>query len=282
MTTENTENNESGQTTNQTPAESGEANQQTAEQQAEEQKRQQEETEKREQEETEKKPWFQKRFNELTQKRYAAEREAERLRKELEDARKQRTEQKPPEQSQQTQYTRPKPTREQFNFDEDQYIPALIAWEIEQSQTQVETRRQQEREQQTQHQAQAEFDQKVDTMNVNGMGKYSDWRDVVWTVPPPIFHQELVKAITESPMGADIAYHLGKNLQEAERISKLSPYAMAAEIGKLELKISNPEKKTTKAPPPVNPVGGRGMATSELDPSKDTLAWIQARNEGKI
>lgn len=280
MTTENTENNESGQTTDQTPAESGEANQLTAEQQVEEQQRQQEETEKREQEETEKKPWFQKRFNELTQKRYAAERKAQELERQLSEMRKQSQQEQQPQPPPTAPGT--KPTREQFNFDEDAYLDALTDWKIEQREAQAEAKRKERDTQRQQQEKQTEFNNRVDQMNVAGMGKYQDWRDVVWVVPPQIFHQDFVQAVTESQMGADIAYHLGKNLQEAERISKLSPYAMAAEIGKLELKISNPEKKTTKAPPPVNPVGGRGTAPSELDPSKDTLAWIQARNEGKI
>jgi len=59
-------------------------------------------------------------------------------------------------------------------------------------------------------------------------------------------------AILESDAGADIAYFLGKNPEEAARIAKLPPVSAAVAIGKIEASLATPETKkpaTVKAPP---------------------------------
>ena len=65
--------------------------------------------------------------------------------------------------------------------------------------------------------------------------------------------------MSDADNSGDIAYFLGKNTDEASRISKLSTIAQAKEIGKLEVKLTKkplPASKTTEAPKPIEPVGG--------------------------
>ena len=100
-------------------------------------------------------------------------------------------------------------------------------------------------------------------------GKYDDFDQVAYN-PQLRITQTMAQTIQQSDMGADVAYHLGTNPKEAERISKLSPFLQAKEIGKIEAQIaSNPTvKKTSSAPAPFVPVSSGGG--SQTSPSYDT------------
>ncbi len=91
--------------------------------------------------------------------------------------------------------------------------------------------------------------------------------------------QAMSEAILESDSGALIAYHLAKNPAEAERISKLPRSRQAVEIVKLEEKLAQPARRTTKAPDPITPVGGKVEVSK--DPAKMSQAEYNAwRNKG--
>ncbi len=76
-------------------------------------------------------------------------------------------------------------------------------------------------------------------------------------------------------------WYLGKpeNFDEFERISKMTPARMASELTKLTQTASKAlQKPVSKAPEPVEPIGGKGSAEGIPDPS-DTKAWIAYRNQ---
>ena len=66
--------------------------------------------------------------------------------------------------------------------------------------------------------------------------------------------------------GPKVAYYLGKNPQEAERIAKLPLNQQALEIGRLEVKATaTPKIQRTNAPAPIRPiVGGATPAAKDL------------------
>lgn len=106
--------------------------------------------------------------------------------------------------------------------------------------------------------------------------------DEVCVESEAIVTPHMASAIQESDHAGFIAYHLAKNPAEAERISKLSPSKQVAAIVALEEKVSKPAKQPSKAPAPINPVGGaKGNVTK--DPSKMTQAEYNEwrRNGGK-
>lgn len=112
--------------------------------------------------------------------------------------------------------------------------------------------------------------------------RYADYEAIAYTAPISDLMAEVIKA---SDIGPDLAYHLGKNPDEAERIASLSPLLQAKELGKLELKLADlPKqgKQTTKAPAPISPVtpGGAAKVFDTTDPrsikAMDTSAWIEA------
>jgi hypothetical protein len=75
---------------------------------------------------------------------------------------------------------------------------------------------------------------------------------------------DMAEAIRESELGADVAYHLAKNPDEARRIAGLSPYSQVRELGRIEATISaasstTPKaKSTTSAPQPAPQARGAG------------------------
>jgi hypothetical protein len=120
--------------------------------------------------------------------------------------------------------------------------------------------------------------------------KYDDFEQVVYNRSLPIT-TVMAETIQASDIGPDVAYYLGSNPREAERISRLSPYLQAKEIGKIEAKIVDnpPVKKTTNAPPPIKPVtaktaGAPSRDTTDPRSVKDmsTSEWIEAERLRQI
>lgn len=122
--------------------------------------------------------------------------------------------------------------------------------------------------------------------------KYDDFEQVAHNPNLPIT-QYMAQTIRDSELGPDVAYYLGSNIQEASRISKLSPFNQAKELGKIELKLqSNPDtlgKKVSNTPPPVNPGSGKGEKLKSYDTtdprstkSMSTEQWIKAERERQI
>lgn len=92
--------------------------------------------------------------------------------------------------------------------------------------------------------------------------KYEDFQAVVGDIQPT---SPWAIALMEAENGEDIAYWLGKNIKEAERIAQLSPQAQFREIGKLEAKLlAAPPKaqQPSRAPAPVAPLTGTSPANS--------------------
>lgn len=79
----------------------------------------------------------------------------------------------------------------------------------------------------------------------------------------------LAEAIESNEKGPEIAYHLGENPDVAIKLARMSPIQAAVEVGKLEAKLStDPKPKAvSKAPDPINPVGG-GQGVVDKDPTE--------------
>lgn len=75
----------------------------------------------------------------------------------------------------------------------------------------------------------------------------------------------MAEAIALSENGPKLAYHLGKNPSEADRIARLHPSLAGVELGKLEAKLSAPAAKTiSNAPAPLSPVSSAKSIVAEL------------------
>ena len=120
--------------------------------------------------------------------------------------------------------------------------------------------------------------------------KYDDFEDVVYN-PKLRITDVMAETIQYSDLGPDLAYWLGSNPKEAERIARLSPIMQAREIGKIEVRLSDnpPVKKTTSAPTPISPVTARSSGSPSHDTTDPrsiktmtTSEWIEAERNRQI
>ena len=120
--------------------------------------------------------------------------------------------------------------------------------------------------------------------------KYDDFEQVAYNPKLPIT-EVMAQTIQLSEVGPEIAYYMGTNPKEAERISKLAPLMQAKEIGKIESKLADnpPVKKTSNAPAPIAPVTARSTSSPAYDTtdprsikSMSTSDWIEAERQRQI
>jgi len=105
--------------------------------------------------------------------------------------------------------------------------------------------------------------------------KYDDFDDVVRESDAPFTdHVRDALLLIENP--ADVAYRLGKNKSELERISKLHPIDQAREVNKLSYSLMSgsngkPSNATSKSNPlgsiKVNPTSSSSAVTGKTPPS---------------
>ena len=114
--------------------------------------------------------------------------------------------------------------------------------------------------------------------------KYDDFEQVAYN-PKLSITTVMAQSIQASEVGPEVAYYLGANPKEADRISRLAPILQAKEIGRIEAKMASnpPVRKTTSAPAPISPVTARSSgapAYDTTDPrSTKTMSaseWIEA------
>lgn len=114
--------------------------------------------------------------------------------------------------------------------------------------------------------------------------KYDDFEQVAYN-PNLRITTVMAQTIQASEVGPDVAYYLGANPKEADRISRLAPILQAKEIGKLEAKLASepPVKKTSSAPAPFQPVTARSVGSPAYDTTDprstktmSTSEWIAA------
>jgi hypothetical protein len=169
-------------------------------------------------------------------------------------------------------------TPEQFATNED-YVEALADQRAEQKIAEREQRKQQTEILDAYHDKEEEV-----------RAKYNDFEQVAYNPNLPIT-TVMAQSIQASDNGPEVAYHLGANPKEAERISRLSPILQAKEIGRIEAQLAAnpPVKKTSNAPSPISPVSARTTGTPSYDTtdprsikSMSTSEWIEAERMRQV
>lgn len=81
-------------------------------------------------------------------------------------------------------------------------------------------------------------------------------------------------------------YHLGRNLDEADRVMSLPPRQRMAALARLSDKLAAPPppKPISRAPAPIEPVNGAGRPSAlNTDPDAlSTAEWMRRRDAGEI
>ena len=170
------------------------------------------------------------------------------------------------------------PTADKFDSVEA-YAEALAAQKAEQLLQQRELERQQ-----------AELLESYHDREEEARNKYDDFEQVAYN-PNLKITTVMAQTIQASDIGPEVAYYLGLNPKEADRISRLSPFLQAKEIGKIEAKVADnpPVKKPSSAPAPIAPVAARASgqpAYDTTDPrsvkTMSTSEWIEAERQRQI
>jgi len=124
------------------------------------------------------------------------------------------------------------PKEDAFESYED-YTRALIKHE---AQAVLKTERQADIE--AQREAEAELSvQQFNVRAEQGRQKHEDFDSVVGN-PDLAINVDMLALMAESDVGADVAYHLGKNPAEARRLSMMPPAMMGREMARIEAKLS--------------------------------------------
>jgi len=167
------------------------------------------------------------------------------------------------------------PVREDFETFE-QYLEAKADFQVARKVQEIEQRTERKRAQEAEVQREATWKQKTDAV----AAKYDDFEEVVFSDDLRI-SPVMAEAMKDCDTGPEIAYHLGKNPAEAVRISQLSPVAQVREIGKIEAQLnSKPVRQASKAPAPIDPVGGGKTGVGNLDTSSQAEYEALRKKQG--
>ena len=231
-----------------------------------------------------KKGGFQKKIDKLSAKAARAREEAEYWRNEALKAKPQEKPEVNTKPKTETQSLSTKPKEESFDTHAE-YVEALTDWKIEQRDKDREMKAK-EVEVKTQYEkAVKSFQQKVSEFQKS----HDDFKEALEDVDDIPLSFGLQEVIVSSDFGPQVMYELAKNREELERVNRLSPLAAAREIGKIEARLAkesdSSEKnqninKQTKAPPPINPVSGKGSARpikSIFDPNISQTQYEELR-----
>lgn len=136
------------------------------------------------------------------------------------------------------------------------------------------------------HEINESFHERVETVR----DKYDDFDSVAFSPDVPVTNA-MAEIIRSSDVGPDLAYYLGKNREEAARISEMTVAQQGAALARLEAKLSSapPVKKTSSAPAPISPVNTRGATAPVYDTtdnrSTKTMSaseWIERENQREM
>lgn len=172
------------------------------------------------------------------------------------------------------------PKLEQFESIE-KFTEAVEKHASEKTRKQFESERQTSSQRQAHEQLTRNWEAQVEAAEE----KYPDFGTVVGDLKPtPTQPWSMATAAADN--GGDVAYYLGKHLDELKKISEMPALRQVLEIGKIAHKLSlEPSKpKPSKAPAPITPLGGAASADQKPDPKRDFAGWMKQRqrDEGKI
>ena len=266
------------------PSEEEEEEEEESTSEEEEEEKQEEVKEKKPAEKKKKTPTVdpvQKRINKITREKYDAIRAADKLKKELAEAKKKLEETK--FEKKKSDLIQERPKESDFDTDEEYHI-ALGRWAAK-----TEIHETQAPQEEVEEEKQEEVNPVQKIIDV-GKETYPDFEELVLTDDLRITPL-MVEAAADSEHASDIFYHLGQNPKLAEKIAKeRSPSKVAREMGRIELEFLGDEveevvahepeedtevlvrdkkgklkKKKEAAPPPVKPLGGGGKVKKSLE-----------------
>lgn len=237
----------------------------------------------------EKKGGFQRRIDKLTKARTEAEKERDYWR---EAALKTKPEEQSQVSAQTQQFAKDVETEPDPNKFEDvgSYLKEFTKWSIKQESKKSDLARKTADAQVALESKVGEFQKKVGEFK-KATADYDDVALEFDEAYPSGVPKIMLDIISESDHGPQMLYDIAKDHAEFEKLSKLSPIALAREIGRREAKISvqsvsgqqTTQNKATKAPAPISPVrNGTAVSTKDYRGEVPYREYVAARAKGVI
>jgi len=178
----------------------------------------------------------------------------------------------------------------QYKKAHSEYLEKLTDWKAERAVEKALQKDRDAREQAEQKKREKEEDERYEQNVAEGKKKYEDFEKVA--IDNGLTYTDaMTQAIVGSEIFVELAYHLGGNPDEVERIAALTPVSQIREIGRIEerLQAKQPEKdkdkspsddksgkkRTTKATEPIKPVSGAGGGSSYDPESASVNEYIE-------
>ena len=128
--------------------------------------------------------------------------------------------------------------------------------------------------------AEQSFNESCNKVYATGKAEFIDFDQSVANLQMVGVSRDFLELATTSDAGAKLIDHLGHDLDEAARISAMSPVQMARELTRLEFKLAQiTVKPVSKAPAPINPIGAGGSTDSGLRDDLPIDEWMRRRNK---
>jgi hypothetical protein len=222
-----------------------------------------------------------KRVGKLTQKKYETEQERD-FWKNLALSNKQDSSHEDGSEAQQEPQSQElkKPDISEFETDTE-YYEALTDYKVQVAMNARDEKVRQNKEAEQQKVAQDKYDQDTTQTIKEGRRSYPDDFDEVALSKDVPYSIPMRRLVMESDKSADLAYFLGKNQNEALRIAQLPSIKAARELGKIEARLSQTTKRTTKAPAPIKPLGG-SKEVVETDDDKLSMDEFAKKEEARL
>ncbi len=181
-----------------------------------------------------------------------------------------------------------------YNADYRTYLRTLARYEGRQEFKAQQKREAEERGKQAALEQQRKAQESYQSNLAKARQKYADYDDVAGN-PALAITRPMANAIVEAgETGIEIAYHLGRNPEEAERISKLPILGQLMELGKIAAAVNQPQAAATTAPAPKSvpkpitpitagsgaPSSSRGEETMEAYAARRATALAKERVPG--
>ena len=171
------------------------------------------------------------------------------------------------------------PTLEAFDYDQDAWAVAVLNHNQAIINQTVDSRVSEALQLNSQTVAASQVETDWQTRVKTFTEDHADFIDVA-SNPATQITKEMGEIIKASENGPELAYHLGQNPAEAQRIALLPSSLQAFELGKLNLssKPTVARKQVTNAADPMSPVGG-GQPT--LSTANETMDDFMARRNAE-
>jgi hypothetical protein len=162
-----------------------------------------------------------------------------------------------------------KPQPKDFS-DWESYNEALTDWKVEQRLGKMRDESTAQHHQRQAREAEAQLARTINDNFKAAAEKYPDFVEVVTADGLPFHHGSPILAyLAKSKAGGEIAYHLGNDRAEADRIAQMHPIDQVLTLRDLEAKLTAPPRPTNTSAPIVPNRGSSSGSKSMLDMSQE-------------